>query len=195
MKLIFASANRHKLAEVSRIFGPSYQIILPQDLGLDEDIPETGDTLAANSLQKAQFVWDRFHLPCFSDDTGLEVDALGGAPGVYSARYAGDPRSSARNIEKLLREMEGICTEKRTARFRCVVTLITDGQVAAFDGVCEGRIGLSPVCQEGFGYDPVFIPEGFDCTMSELSLDVKNTLSHRGKAMKQLVCHLSQHHG
>ncbi len=195
MKLIFASANRHKLAEVSRILGPSYEVILPEDLGLKEEIPETGDTLAANSLQKASYVWDRFHLPCFADDTGLEVDALGGAPGVHTARYAGEPKSSARNIARLLHELEGVSEEKRTARFRCVVTLIIDGQPTAFDGVCEGRIGFAPVCEDGFGYDPVFIPEGFDCTMSELSMDVKNTLSHRGKAMLQLVCHLSEHHG
>ena len=193
MELLFASANRNKQFEAQKIFGPEFKILLPADLGFTGDIPETHETLAENSAQKAQFIWDRFHKPCFSDDTGLEVDALGGAPGVYSARYAGEPSNAARNIEKLLRELGDTPFERRTARFRCVVSYIdASSALQQFEGRCEGRINFAPTRSNAFGYDPVFIPEGLEVTMAEIPVEVKNTLSHRGKAMDQLVWHLKQ---
>ena len=192
MELIFASANRDKLAEVRKIFGPRFNIILPSDLGFHGDIPETGLTLRENSLQKARFVSELFHKPCFSDDTGLEVDAIGGAPGVFSARYAGEPKSSARNIEKLLRELDGVPERLRTARFKCVVTFCDAGREELFEGVCEGTVNFAPVRDNAFGYDPVFIPRGYDRTMAEITIEEKNAISHRGKAMQALLCHLLQ---
>lgn len=193
MEILFASANRNKLFEAQKIFGPDFRILLPADLGFTGEIPETHETLAENSAQKAQFVWDRFKKPCFSDDTGLEVDALGGAPGVYSARYAGEPSNAARNIEKLLRELGDTPYDQRTARFRCVVSYIdAAGRLTQFEGRCEGHINFAPTRTDAFGYDPVFIPEGLDRTMAEIPVEVKNTLSHRGRAMDQLVCHLKQ---
>lgn len=193
MEIVFASANRHKLFEAQKIFGSDFQILLPADLGFTGEIPETHETLAENSAQKAQFVWDRFGKPCFSDDTGLEVDALGGAPGVYSARYAGEPANTVRNIEKLLRELGDTPYAQRTARFRCVVSYIdAQGRLTQFEGRCEGHINFAPVRLDAFGYDPVFIPDGLDVTLAEIPVEVKNSLSHRGKAMDQLVWHLKQ---
>lgn len=193
MDIIFASANRHKLVEAQKIFGPDFNIILPEDLGFTEDIPETHETIYENSVEKAQYVWNLFHKPCFSDDTGLEIDALNGAPGVYSARYAGEPKNPARNIEKVLAEMADIPYEKRTARFRCVVSFIDgNGLLTTFEGTCEGHINFEPTKTEAFGYDPIFIAEGYDKTLAEISIEEKNTISHRGKAMDKLVCHLSQ---
>ncbi|MCQ2138163.1 MAG: RdgB/HAM1 family non-canonical purine NTP pyrophosphatase [Bacteroidales bacterium] len=193
MDIIFASANRNKLVEARAIFGPDFNILLPEDLGFTEDIPETHETIYENSVEKARFVWDLFHKPCFSDDTGLEIDALGGEPGVYSARYAGEPKSPVRNIEKVLARMEGVPADKRTARFRCVVSYIdAEGQLTTFEGTCEGHINFAPARTEAFGYDPIFIAEGYDKTLAEISIEEKNGISHRGKAMDQLVCHLSQ---
>ena len=192
MELIFASANRDKLAEARKIFGPRHTLLIPADLGYTEDIPETGATLRENSIQKARFVWNLFHRPCFSDDTGLEVDALGGAPGVFSARYAGEPKSTERNIAKLLKDLEGVPAALRTARFKCVVSFICDGELSLFEGACEGSILFAPVCRDAFGYDPVFVPQGGERTMAEMSMEEKNAISHRGKAMQQLACHLSQ---
>ncbi|MBQ9476151.1 MAG: RdgB/HAM1 family non-canonical purine NTP pyrophosphatase [Bacteroidales bacterium] len=193
--LVFASANRNKLAEVRRIFGDGFNVMQPVDLGFEGEIPETHETVTENSAEKARFVWELFHKPCFSDDTGLEADALGGAPGVYSARYAGVPSNPARNIEKLLKELEGVPYEKRTARFRCVVSYIENGILTQFEGICEGHINFAPVEGGGFGYDPVFVAEGYDCTLAELTMEEKNKISHRGKAMDALVCHLSQNQG
>ena len=195
MDIIFASANRNKLVEARKIFGEGYNIILPEDLGFTEDIPETHETIKENSVEKARFVWDLFHKPCFSDDTGLEIDALGGEPGVYSARYAGEPKSPDRNIVKVLGKLEGVPYEKRTARFRCVVSYINaDGMLTTFEGTCEGHINFEPVMKDAFGYDPIFIAEGYDKTLAKISIEEKNSISHRGKAMDQLVCHLSQNH-
>lgn len=193
--IVFASANRNKLAEVRKILGPQFNVILPEDLGFDGEIPETCETVRGNSGQKARFVWDLFGKPCFSDDTGLEVDALGGAPGVYSARYAGIPSNPANNIKKLLHELEGVPAERRTARFRCVVSYIEKGELIQFEGICEGHINFAPVEGGGFGYDPVFVAEGYGCTLAELTMEEKNKISHRGRAMDLLVCHLSQNQG
>lgn len=195
MTLIFATNNQHKADEAKALLCGQFDIITPSFLGYEGDIPETHDTIVGNSVQKAQFIWDRFGKECFADDTGLEVDALGGAPGVYSARYAGDQKSPADNRARLLKELQGVPYEKRTARFRCVVTLIENGAVKSFEGVCEGRIALEESKGiHGFGYDVLFIPEGYSVTMAELTTEQKNAISHRGKAMRQLLCHLQSNH-
>jgi XTP/dITP diphosphohydrolase len=194
MEIIFATANTNKLIEAQKVLAPSFKLVLPAELGYTDDIPETCDTIRENAIQKVDFIWKKFHKNCFADDTGLEVDALNGAPGVYSARYAGEPKNPINNVKKLLKELKNIPEPKRTARFRCVVALITDGELNVFEGICEGHITLNPSGIEGFGYDPVFIPLGMKKTMAEITLEEKNAISHRGKAMKQLLCHLSQNH-
>lgn len=193
-KIIFATANRNKVIEISRILGGESSIITPSELGFTGDIPETHETIPENAVQKAQFIWDKFRQSCFADDTGLEVDYLHGAPGVYSARYAGVPKDPVKNVIKLLAELKGVPFEERTARFRCVIALIEEGEIFTFEGVCEGNISLEPMGSLGFGYDPVFIPKGMETTMAMLSLEEKNRISHRGKAVEKLVCHLREKH-
>lgn len=195
MTLIFATNNQHKADEAKALLGSRFDIVTPSSLGYEGDIPETQDTIAGNSLQKARFIWDRFGKSCFADDTGLEVDALGGAPGVYSARYAGEQKSPADNRARLLKELEGIPYDKRTARFKCIVTLIENGVATSFEGLCEGHIALEKSKGvHGFGYDVLFVPKGYSVTMAELTTDQKNSISHRGKAMRQLLCHLQSSH-
>lgn len=189
MNIIFATGNKHKLQEAQQILGPEFTLRTSAESGITEDIPETSDTLKGNAIQKAMYIWDRLHTNCFADDTGLEIDALNGAPGVYSARYAGEKCSFQDNIVKVLKELEGV-PAPRTARFRCVVALVVDGQVTTFDGVVEGEITLEPRGNGGFGYDPIFKPQGYDRCFSELSADEKNSISHRGMAMKLLSEHL-----
>ena len=173
--IVFATANRNKVVEIAGKLGPQYQIITPAELGWEDDIPETHETIPENAVEKAQFVWDKFHKMCFADDTGLEVDFLNGAPGVYSARYAGLPKNPAQNVVKLLKELQGVPFEERTARFRCVIALIEDGELHTFEGIC---------------YDPVFIPKGMEKTMAMLTLEEKNAISHRGLAVEKLIAHL-----
>ena len=187
MKILFATANRGKLREAAEVLGPGFEIVSPLDLGITEDIPETGSTLQENSLQKAQYIFDRTGLPCFADDTGLEVDALGGAPGIYSARYAGPGHDSEANMDKLLAEL--IRLDDRGARFRTVVTLIlADGQPRFFEGVCEGSIAREKSGCGGFGYDPVFLPDAYPGrTLAEVSEEEKNAVSHRGKAIRAMA--------
>lgn len=201
MKLIFATGNRGKLREAAEILGEGFELVTPEEVGLTGDIPETGTTIRANSLQKAQFIHERTGLNCFADDTGLEVDILGGAPGVETARYAGPERDSNANIDKLLTEMarrekeaamartNGLSTANasRAARFRCCVTLLLDGKTYFFDGVMEGQIAKERHGNGGFGYDPVFIPEGRDVTSAELPEEEKNAISHRGKALRAMA--------
>lgn len=189
MNIIFATGNKHKLQEAQQILGPEFTLRTSAESGITEDIPETSDTLKGNAIQKAMYIWDRLHTNCFADDTGLEIDALNGAPGVYSARYAGEKCSFQDNIVKVLKELEGV-PAPRTARFRCVVALVVDGQVTTFDGIVEGEITLEPRGNGGFGYDPIFKPQGYDRCFSELSADEKNSISHRGMAMKLLSEHL-----
>ncbi len=184
MEIIFATSNKHKLLEARAILGDGLKLITPKDLNLFDDIPETADSLQGNALMKAQYLWDRFHLTCFADDTGLEVDALNGAPGVFSARYAGEEQNSKNNMHKLLKELQGV--KQRTARFRTVVALIIDGNVHYFNGILNGEISESPSGSFGFGYDPVFIPEGYPISLAELSSEEKNAISHRGSAMREL---------
>ena len=187
MKLVFATGNKGKLAEAAEILGSGFEICCPADMGVTEEIPETGSTLRENSIQKASYIYERLHCDCFADDTGLEVDALGGAPGVYSARYAGSHDFDA-NIAKLLRELEGVPYERRTARFRCVVTLILGGEMHFFEGRTEGHIALERSGSKGFGYDPVFVPDAFpEQSFAELGPELKNSVSHRGQSLRALA--------
>ena len=193
MKIVFATGNKGKLREASEILGPGYELATPADMGVTEDIPETGDTLKDNSIQKATYLYERFGCDCFADDTGLEVDALGGAPGVHSARYATDGHDFNANIAKLLRELDGVPFEKRTARFKNVVTLIIDGKMHFFEGCLEGKIALDRAGIQGFGYDPVFIPDEFpDRTVAELGEEIKNAISHRGKSLRAMAAWLAE---
>lgn len=191
MEIIFATGNQHKAVEAQKALGDSFTLIMPKQLGLTEEIPENGDTLQANAIEKAEYLWKKFGKNCFADDTGLEVDALGGAPGVYSARYAGPDKGSEANMTKLLAELERVENEtgntNRAARFRTVVALILDGELHLFNGVLEGEIARTRSGTEGFGYDPIFTPEGYDKTLAEITLEEKNAISHRGKAMRALA--------
>ncbi len=185
MKICFATNNKKKIEEVEAALGDGFQILSLEEIGCHEELPETGDTLDQNAFQKARYVKEKFGVDCFADDTGMEVEALGGAPGVYSGRFAGEPRSDHRNIDLLLNKMEG--AENRKARFRTVIALILKGEEHAFEGVAEGEINFIRSGTGGFGYDPVFKPQGFDLTFAELSLAEKNVISHRGKAIRKLI--------
>ena len=195
MKIIFATGNAGKLREASEVLGPDYELVSPASLGITEDIPETGSTLQENSLQKARYLFERTGLPCFADDTGLEVDALGGAPGIYSARYAGPGHDHDANMAKLLAELKKIPDQvgddgvSRRARFRTVVTLIlADGQPHFFEGTCEGSIATARRGSGGFGYDPVFLPDAYPGrTLAEVSEAEKNAVSHRGRAIRAMA--------
>ena len=191
MEIIFATGNAHKAIEAQKALGDTFTLIMPKELGLTEEIPENGDTLQANAIEKAEYLWKKFGKNCFADDTGLEVDALGGAPGVYSARYAGPEKGSEANMDKLLSELQAAEQTggeiSRAARFRTVVALILDGELHLFNGVLEGRIAKERSGSQGFGYDPVFIPDGYSKTLAEISLEEKNAISHRGKAMRALA--------
>ena len=184
-KIVFATNNAHKLEEVRAIVGDRFEIIPLAQTGITEEIPETADTLDGNALQKARYVFERTGLDCFADDTGLEVEALNGAPGVHSARYATDGHDFAANNAKLLRELEG--QENRRARFRTVISLIRNGVEEQVEGIVEGRIATTMTGSEGFGYDPLFIPEGYDKSFAEMSAEEKNAISHRGRAVEALV--------
>ena len=190
MKLIFATNNAHKLAEVQAVLGDGYELVTPRQMGITEEIPETASTLEGNARQKARYLYERTGLDCFADDTGLEVDALDGAPGVHSARYATDGHDFAANNRLLLKNLEG--KENRRARFRTVISLIEGGEEHLFEGIVEGRIIDHEAGSEGFGYDPLFVPEGFDRTFAEMSAEQKNGISHRGRAVRKLVDYLHQ---
>lgn len=187
-KLIFATNNKNKLREIQEILGVSFSVQSLQDAGIQTEIPEDFDTLQENALQKARFIHERTQQNVFADDTGLEVDALNGAPGVFSARYAGETANSDKNIQKLLSELEN--TENRKARFRTVIALIFDKQEYLFEGVCEGTITQTIQGEGGFGYDPVFIPNGKAYSFAEMVPTEKNKISHRGRAVQKLVAFL-----
>lgn len=190
-KLIFATNNRHKVEEVRAALDGMVEIVSLAEAGLSGEIPETANTLQGNALQKAQWVWERTHTDCFADDTGLEVEALGGAPGVYSARYAGEHCSFDDNIDKLLHALEG--HTNRRARFRTVICLMEHGEPRYFEGRVDGQILTERHSNgEGFGYDPVFMPDRFAVSFAEMPLEVKNTISHRGLAVKKLVEYLAK---
>ena len=197
MRIVFATNNAHKLEEIRAILGHSHDILSLNDIQCHADIPETADTLEGNALQKARYVWEHYHLSVFADDTGLEVDALGGAPGVYSARYAGGAgHDSEANMAKLLRELHG--HTDRTARFRTVIALIlADGSDKGFsehifEGKVEGRIATERQGSEGFGYDPLFVPDGYGESFAQLGTAVKNCISHRARAVARLTDFLSK---
>ena len=185
MKICFATNNAKKVEEVAAALKGLIEIVSLRDIGCTVELPETGDTLEHNAFQKARYVYQHFGVSCFADDTGLEVAALDGAPGVYSGRFAGEPRSDARNLSLLLEKMQG--QTNRSARFRTVIALILDGKEYQFDGIAEGEITSSPSGEGGFGYDPIFQPLGFDRTFATLSLAEKNEISHRGRAIKELL--------
>ena len=190
-KLVFATHNAHKVDEVRAILPASVELVGPAALGCHDEIPETGKTLRDNALQKVQYIHDRFGVDCFADDTGLEVEALDGAPGVYSARYAGEPADFAKNRAKLLSALAGI--SNRRAQFRTVVSLILNDKTYFFEGIVTGRIIAEERGVGGFGYDSVFVPDGYDKTFAELPAAVKNSISHRARAMEQLNNFLTQH--
>ncbi len=187
-KLVFATNNAHKLTEVRAMVGDDFEILSLDDIGCHTDIPETADSLQGNAVMKAEFVRNNYGLDCFADDSGLEVVALGGAPGVHSARYATDGHDHRANIAKLLREMDG--QSDRRARFRTVIALMTDGCTHCFEGEVRGEITTEEHGTNGFGYDPVFRPEGHEKTFAEMSDDEKNAISHRARAVAKLVAHL-----
>lgn len=192
--LIMATNNAHKLSEIQQILRGRYLVKGLADIGCTEDIPETALTLEGNALQKARYVWEHYGLSCFADDTGLEVDALGGAPGIYTARFGamngyGDDHDTNANIRCLMDKLEG--REDRTARFRTVIALIRDGEEHLFEGVVEGRIVTELRGTDGFGYDPVFEAESTKKTFAEMGADMKNQISHRGRATRKLVEYLS----
>jgi len=188
MKICFATHNSNKLKEINQILGDRFEVIGLTDLGCHDEIIEDGDTLEANSAIKARFVSNNYFIPCFADDTGLEVEALSGAPGVYSARYAGEPSNSQKNIELLLKNLKD--KKNRNARFRTVITLILGDEEMQFDGIVDGAITKSLKGDGGFGYDPVFIPKDSKQTFSEMSASEKNAISHRGRAVSKLIDYL-----
>lgn len=190
MKICFATNNVKKLEEIRSLLGPSWQVLSLEEIGCREELPETGDTLAANSAQKARWVWDNYAIDCFADDTGLEVDALGGEPGVYSARYAGPQRSNQDNMQLLLQKLQG--EKNRSARFKTVLTFISAKEEQQFEGEVQGTILQSPKGEKGFGYDPLFVPQGHNRSFAEMSMEEKNALSHRARAMRKLVEFLQQ---
>lgn len=184
-EIIFATNNAHKLSEVQAVLGDRFRLVTLAECGITEEIPEDAPTLEGNALQKARYVHERTGADCFADDTGLEVDALGGAPGVHSARYATDGHDFAANNRLLLRNLAGAAD--RSAHFRTVIALILDGREYLFEGRVDGRIAESEAGCGGFGYDPLFVPEGFDKTFAEMGADEKNAISHRGRAVRRLV--------
>ena len=184
-KLVFATNNAHKLEEVAAILGDQVELLSLNDIGCQADIPETAETLEGNALLKSSYIYKNYHLDCFADDTGLEVEALNGAPGVYSARYAGGEGHDAQaNMLKLLHELDG--KENRKAQFRTAISLILDGKEYFFEGVIKGEIIKEKRGDSGFGYDPVFMPEGYDRTFAELGNDIKKQISHRALAVQKL---------
>ena len=201
MKIVFATNNQHKLDEIRQILGSKFEVFSLNDIGCHEEIPEDHDTLQENALQKAEYIAEKYGYDCFADDTGLEVDALGGEPGVHSARYAAidgdgsESHDSEANMRKLLRKLGN--NNNRKARFRTVIALLeTDGNgnraEKSFEGIVEGRIAHEKSGEEGFGYDPIFVPDGYDQSFAELGADIKNTISHRARAVAKLAEYLGK---
>lgn len=183
--LVFATNNAHKVEEVRNKLNGLFSIRTLSEIGCTEDIPETSDTLQGNASQKSHYLHDKYHCNCFADDTGLEVEALDGAPGVYSARYAGPAKDSEANIDKLLAELQN--KSNRRARFRTVISLFLEDKEYFFEGIVTGTILTERHGNGGFGYDPVFQPDGYDCSFSELTMEEKNSISHRGRAVEELI--------
>lgn len=192
MKLVFATNNRHKLDEVRAIVGDKIEILSLNDIGCHDDIPETADTLQGNALIKARYIYEKYGADCFADDTGLEVEELGGEPGVYSARYAGEECSSEANMKKLLHNLKG--KKNRNAQFRTVIALIIDGEEKLFNGIVKGSITEEKRGDSGFGYDPIFVPEGFSESFAQMSSEQKNSISHRYRATRRLSDYLNENY-
>ena len=210
MKIVFATGNSGKLREASEILGEGFELVTPVQVGISEDIPETGNTLRENSIQKAKYLYDKCGCDCFADDTGLEVDALGGEPGVRTARYAGEDKDFNKNMDKVLYELSviekeanmaaayGLKTKKvsRRARFKSVVTLILDGKMHLFEGALEGTIAYKKSGNGGFGYDPIFIADEYPgLTLADITEEQKNEISHRGKALRAMAAWLQENNG
>ena len=190
MKLVFATNNKHKLQEVRDIISSGVEILSLADIDCTDDIPETADTLDGNALIKARYIFDKYGVNCFADDTGLEVEALGGAPGIYSARYAGEGHDSEANMNKLLENLTG--ENNRSAQFRTVIALIIDGEEKLFNGIVKGEITREKRGTSGFGYDPIFVPEGYKESFAQMESSTKNSISHRYRATKQLSDYLKE---
>lgn len=188
-QLVFATNNQHKTAEVSAILSPKYTVLNLKDIGCDVDIPETGDTFAANATLKSSYVVGHYQLDCFADDSGLEVEALNNEPGIFSARYSGQ-RGDAINMQYLLQKMEG--EANRNARFKTVISLIKNGANYLFEGVIYGKLAHAPRGENGFGYDPIFVPDGYEITFAEMDSAEKNRISHRALAMQKLIAFLQE---
>ena len=189
MKIVFATNNLNKLKEIQQMLPTSIELFSLKDIGFEGEIPEDYETLEENAFQKAQYIFDRYKISCFADDTGSEVDSLNGAPGVYSARYAGEDCIAENNMRKLLFDMAG--KANRSAAFKTVVAFVTDSEKIAFEGVAAGEILIEKQGDEGFGYDPIFKPEGYDITYAEMSSIEKNKISHRGKAVRKFTDYIS----
>ncbi len=190
MKLVFATNNKHKLEEVRDILGEKVEVLSLNDIDCHDEIPETADTLQGNALIKARYIYEKYGVDCFADDTGLEVEALGGAPGVYSARYAGEECNSEANMHKLLHNLTG--KSNRKAQFRTVIALIIDGEEKLFNGIIKGEITTEKRGDSGFGYDPIFIPEGFTVSFAQMGNEEKNKISHRYRATEQLSKYIKE---
>jgi XTP/dITP diphosphohydrolase len=191
LQLVFATNNRHKLEEVAAKIDDEIQLLTLEDIGCKEDIEETGSTFKENASIKSHYVYDKYHLNCFGDDSGLIVDTLNGEPGVYSARYAGEHGNHAANIAKVLDKLK--CVENRKARFKTIISLIWNGNEHFFDGIVEGTIRHATTGSGGFGYDPIFQPDGYDITFAEMTMEAKNKISHRARAMEKLISFLNSH--
>lgn len=191
MKLVFATNNQHKLDEVRKVVTGDFEIVSLSEIDCHDDIPETADTLEGNALQKARYIKEHFGYDCFADDTGLEVEALNNAPGIYSARYAGPEHDSEANMNKLLQKMKD--KENRKAQFRTAIALILNGKEYLFEGIVRGSIITEKRGNSGFGYDPIFVPENYTETFAELGNDIKNQISHRAEAVKKLIEFLSNY--
>jgi XTP/dITP diphosphohydrolase len=189
LKLVFATNNKHKLQEVADKVQNKFKILSLEDIGCNEDIPETGLTFEDNAGIKSKYIYEKYQLNCFGDDSGLVIDALNGEPGVYSARYAGEHGNHAANIKKVLEKLEGI--DDRRARFVTVISLLWNGKEHLFEGVVEGTIRNQSTGSEGFGYDPIFQPDGYDITFAQMSLEDKNKISHRARAVEKLLAFLN----
>jgi len=188
MKLVFATNNQHKLHEINKLLGDSIELLSLNDIGCDHNIPENQDTLEGNAAEKSFFIYQKYGVNCFADDTGLEIEALNGEPGVYSARYAGEERNAENNMNLVLDKLSKI--KNRNARFRTVISLIIDGHETQFQGVVNGRILEEKIGNTGFGYDPIFQPEESNLSFAQMPLDEKNKISHRGRAVQKLVEYL-----
>ena len=190
MKLIFATNNKHKLEEVKKIIDGDFELLNLKDINCFEEIPETQNTIEGNASQKSRYIYDKYNINCFADDTGLEIDALNGEPGVYSARYAGEACSFDDNIDKVLKELKGI--SNRNAQFKTVISLIINGEEHQFTGIIGGVILKDRRGESGFGYDPIFLPKTYNRSFAELSADEKNSISHRGIASRKLAAFLKK---